>query len=197
MMAHRRPDLFSVYVGTDMVVAMAQNEAESYRLMLAALHRQGKEDAAARLQKIGPPPFADSRAWGAKQDMMGEADPAYRGVTRGYVVPAILLSPSYSLGDLIDFVRGNIFSIDRLYPEWMAFDAYKQGTDFALPVVILQGDSDLMAPTALAERYYAAIRAPRKEIHLLKGVGHNSMFIAPERFLAELDAYVRPLAAAP
>jgi hypothetical protein len=51
-----------------------------------------------------------------------------------------------------------------------------------------------MAPTALAVRYYNAIHAPRKEIHLLKGVGHNSMFIAPERFLDELVHYVRPLA---
>ncbi|HEY4944358.1 MAG TPA: alpha/beta hydrolase [Rhizomicrobium sp.] len=194
MMAMRRPDLFHAYVGTDMIVAMAENEAESYRLMREALHRQGNSDAEARLAKIGPPPYAASSDWGAKQGMMSEADPAYRRVMRGYVVPALLTSPSYSLRDLYDFAMANPFSIGRLYPEWMAFDARRLGTDFRLPVVVLQGDSDLMAPTELAVRYFNTIHAPAKQIHLLKGVGHNSMFSAPERFLDELVRYVRPLA---
>ena len=62
-MAKSRPDLFDAYVGTEQVVTMARNEATSYEMMLTRLRAAGDEKNISVLERIGPPPYANARAW--------------------------------------------------------------------------------------------------------------------------------------
>jgi pimeloyl-ACP methyl ester carboxylesterase len=192
-LARRRPDLFAAYVGTEQVVSMARNEATSYEMMRARLRAAGDERNIQALERIGPPPYANARAWGAKQQQMGKVDAAYRRAARRNLPAMLLFSPAYSLKDLFDFIAGNHFSGSQLFADWMAFDATKLGNRFETPIFVIQGETDLMTPTALVEEWFGTIAAPKKEFFVIEDGGHLTIFTMPDRFLEKLIAILRPV----
>ena len=193
-MAARRPDLFHVYVATEQVVDMADNEAESYRIVGERLLQQGDAKALATFRRIGPPPYPTPMTWGGKQALVEKADPIYGRFMHQDMGSMLMFGPAYSPKDLVDFVMANSFSGSKLYPQWMAFDARKLGTRFGEPVVVIMGEHDVMTPTRLVQAWLDSLQAPRKELVLLKGAGHLSMMTAPAAYLAALETHVRPLA---
>jgi pimeloyl-ACP methyl ester carboxylesterase len=84
-----------------------------------------------------------------------------------------------------------------MFQELLAYDAWRLGTRFEVPFFLFQGESDVVTLTTLAEEYFAEVQAPTKGLALIPDAGHFAAFTQPERFLAELLARVRPLAAAP
>jgi pimeloyl-ACP methyl ester carboxylesterase len=68
------------------------------------------------------------------------------------------------------------------------------GTDFAIPIFILQGEEDLTALPEVAKAYFDSIKAPRKQFYLVPGTGHESSATALEMTLKVLVEQVRPLA---
>jgi pimeloyl-ACP methyl ester carboxylesterase len=65
-----------------------------------------------------------------------------------------------------------------------------------VPFFLLQGETDVITLTTLAEEYFVEVQAPTKELALIRDAGHFAAFTQPERFLAELRTRVRPLASA-
>ncbi len=59
----------------------------------------------------------------------------------------------------------------------------------AVPALLLNGDNDVRAPLPVAESIHAAI--PDAKLVVLPGVGHVVNLEAPERFNAELRAFLR------
>jgi len=59
--------------------------------------------------------------------------------------------------------------------------------------LFIQGDEDL-APTELVSDYIKKIEAPRKELAVIPGGGHNSFYGYSGQFLDTLVTRVRPLA---
>ena len=55
-----------------------------------------------------------------------------------------------------------------------------------MPFFLLQGESDVITLTTLAEEYVAEVEAPTKELVLVRDAGHFAAFTQPERFLTEL-----------
>ncbi|HET6752729.1 MAG TPA: hypothetical protein VFH23_02110 [Jiangellaceae bacterium] len=66
-----------------------------------------------------------------------------------------------------------------------------------VPFFLLQGESDVITLTSLAEEYFEEGEAPTKGLALINDAGHFAAFTQPRRFLIELRTQVRPLAAAP
>jgi pimeloyl-ACP methyl ester carboxylesterase len=194
-MAGSRPDLFDAYVGSEQVVTMARNEAKSYEMLLTMLRADGDEKNIGALERIGPPPYANARAWGAKQQLVAKVDAAYRRAVRRTIPSMLLFSSSHSLKDLSDFIAGNQFSGEHLFADWMAFDATKLGNRFEMPVFVIQGEADVMTPTALAEEWFISIEAPEKAFVAIASGGHLTMFTMPGLFLEKLVALLRPGAA--
>jgi pimeloyl-ACP methyl ester carboxylesterase len=57
-----------------------------------------------------------------------------------------------------------------------------------IPTLLLYGDQDVRAPREVAEALWAAI--PRSRLIILPGVGHISSVEAPDRFSAEVRAFL-------
>jgi pimeloyl-ACP methyl ester carboxylesterase len=57
-----------------------------------------------------------------------------------------------------------------------------------IPTLLLYGDQDVRAPREVAEAIWAAI--PRSRLIILPGVGHISSVKAPDRFCAEVRAFL-------
>jgi pimeloyl-ACP methyl ester carboxylesterase len=80
----------------------------------------------------------------------------------------MLSSPGHGISDILDIFKGMRFSLDQLYEELLAIDIQRLGCEFNLPFIILQGDNDILTPTAVAKSYFDQISAPYKEFVLIK-----------------------------
>jgi len=63
-MARTRPDLFHAYVGTSQIVSYRDNQATTYARLLDLARAAGDQETAGRLEALGPPPWANPRAFG-------------------------------------------------------------------------------------------------------------------------------------
>lgn len=73
-------------------------------------------------------------------------------------------------------------------------DLPRLGTDFEIPIFIVQGQEDRTAIPELAKAYFDSIKAPRKQFYLVPGAGHEPSTTQFELTLKVLTEQVRPLA---
>ena len=78
--------------------------------------------------------------------------------------------------------------------EMMQVDLPALGTDFAIPIFILQGQEDLTALPELAKAYFDSIKAPRKQFYLVPGEGHEYSATGLAMVRKVLVEQVKPLA---
>ena len=197
-LAKRRPDLLHALVVTDLYVNMAANEARKYQLTLQRLRTAGNAKGVAALERIGGDPTRwDLGAWNTNMAWAFKTNLPSPNLDRRLLFPLALSSPIYSLRDLSSLFTGFQWSTAQMLQELMAYDAWRLGTRFEVPFFLFQGESDVVTLTTLAEEYFEEVEAPTKELALIKDAGHFAAFTQPERFLTELLAQVRPLAAQP
>lgn len=175
-MAKARPGLYTAYVGTGQLVNGRENETDGYRSLLALARAAGDAKTVAALEALSAPPWTNPRHPGA-----------LRRLSRAYEAKASTPAPKawWTLGEAYaseqmqaDYEKGEEYS-------WIQYvgmkgngihatlDLYKLGTDFTMPVLLVQGAEDLTTTPAVAKRYFDAIKAPRKAYFLLPATGHD------------------------
>jgi len=192
-MVNRRSDLFHAYVGTGQIVDLLRNETVSYETAMERARTTRNDKALKALEGIGAPPYSQVRTWLVKQRWSASTAPEMEA-WQALAPRLMLFAPNYSLRDTYHAFTDVSFLPQRLYDEYMAFDARRLGTRFEVPFFLFQGDSDVLTPTALAEEYFATVEAPTKGLALLEDDGHMALFLQPEQFLQELLRHVRSLA---
>lgn len=192
-MVARRPDLFSAYVGTGQVVDMRRGEAVGYEALMARIQAKADAKAIAALQAIGPPPYPSRKALLAERRILFQHGSAEDRALLRALPLTLFTAPGLSLKDLVDNLRGAMFSIDVLYDALMAYDIRHLGTRFEVPMIYLQGEGDIQTPTALVQEYFPEIEAPQKALVLIEGGAHMAMVTHLEAFMGELVARVGKL----
>ena len=195
IMAHKRPNLFHAYVGTEQ--SSPDSRGLTYRLTTEASQKINDKKGLALLRAMG----SDDVNWTRQQfeAMIKLAIRASKNVpdmVKDIMLPALLFSPDYTMRDIKDMQKGMEFSMDQLFNELMSFDIRSLGYDFRLPFFIFQGEGDIITPVAKAKEYFDHITAPHKEFVLIAHAGHLAEFCNPDQFLHELRARVRPFAEA-
>jgi pimeloyl-ACP methyl ester carboxylesterase len=194
----RRPDLVHALVVTDLYVDMPANEARKYQLTLQRLEAAGNTKGIAALERIGPDPTRwDLRAWNTNMGWAFKTNLPIPQLDRQLLLPLALSSPIYSLRDLAALFVGFQWSTQQMFDELIAYDARRLGTRFDVPFFLVQGESDVITLTSLAQEYFEQVEAPSKELALINDAGHFAAFTQPQQFLTELRTQVRPFAAAP
>ena len=192
-MARARPKLFTAYVGTGLFVHRDEGRAIAYERVLARARAQNNAEAIAALEAIGRPPHArpiDARTqsqWTARFATGASTSAADR-------VGELLLAPRQSLADVRSYFGGYVAS-DELF-DLGAMDLRTSGRDFAVPIVIIQGEEDYDTPVELARPYFDSITAPQKTFVTLADAGHTALVDNADAFLAALNEHVLPLARA-
>lgn len=184
-MAHERPDLFSAYIGTDQRVDMKRNEQLSYEMLLGRAKTSGDAKLLRAVEAVGPPPYATATAWFEKQRLASSTD-RLSGNFENELFKLIPSTPSYTMKDMMAFGTGLKYSAATLLPEMMTLDLNTLGRQFRVPIIIIQGEDDVIAPTVLAKDWFQNLEAPRKRFITLRGAGHNSMFVRSDDFLRAL-----------
>ncbi len=199
MMAKARPDLFGAYVGTGQFVHWARQDALSYAMVMEQARAAGDAAAVSELERIGPPPYADTATDAVKSRYAGALTSAEQAAFAAATAEmaqvlnppegATFVAPGLTMPD----PRARATAVyDQLRDELLSFDARELGLEFELAMAFLQGELDAYSVTSEVEAYVAEITAPAKLFVPIEGGGHSTMFMR-EAFLALLERHVRPL----
>jgi pimeloyl-ACP methyl ester carboxylesterase len=174
-MAHARPDLFQVYVGIGQFVNWRRNVVASYVRVLELARTAGDKPSVDALTALGPPPWNTLHKW-----------PVFRKIENAYQAKRVTvppapqaLSPAYaSAQEQKQYEAADDFSFVHFWGMTMSgpetsVDLPAVGTEFAIPILVVQGEEDLKAIPALAKDYVDSIKAPRKRFVLIPGAGHD------------------------
>lgn len=180
-MAQMRPDLFSAYVGTGQVVDLGESLPVTYTRILDMARKTGQQQAVTELESAGPPPYADPvryfaiLKWANRLDPGGEprAPLSWPGLWT-----MVQKDPS--------FIAGLNFSQDVMIEALAKAEVTSAGKDFAMPVLMIQGEGDLVTPTDMAKTYFDELTAPSKDFIVMKDAGHLALMQNRARFLEEL-----------
>jgi pimeloyl-ACP methyl ester carboxylesterase len=123
-------------------------------------------------------------------DWTMKTDPVTPNLVVKLLFPLAFTSPIYTLRDIWPLLAGFIATQREMFDEYLNYDAGRFGHRFEIPVVIVQGATDVLTITELAEEYYGVIEAPAKTLALIDGASHFAAFTRPEAFLVELDRAV-------
>lgn len=192
---HRRPDLFSAYVGTAQVASGPRGMRMGYDMALAAARARRDSAAVAGLEKAGPPPYRTLEQFLARQmftNPPGQPSSAAETAANAALAKLVAATPPNKgpsvPKDLPTFdVWANFMRVlQATFPESALWEAASLGRDFKVPVFVFHGADDLNTPAALAREWVETIRAPRKAYAELAGASHNTI-----PFHAELIALMR------
>lgn len=189
-MARRAPELFHAYIGTGQIFDMPANETVGYQELLQRVRDAKDKGGEAKLVELGPPPYEGNSPLLAERSVLRAHPPESEASINGQLIKGLFFYPSYSLGDVIHWIRAQQFSIEALLPEMMAYRLDTQ-QPFMVPMIFIQGDQDIQTPTSLVGTTYVDIDAPRKELILVKGGGHSAILAMPKEFLRALDQALR------
>ncbi len=196
-MVKRRPELFSVFVGTGQASDLPRSLAMEYQRLLDAAKAAQDVRTLRELTAIGQPPFSNLKQTGAFFQCAERYQPAADAAAMVELQRSLLSPPpNYSLGDEWNRMRGfAVVPTWALYREILSTDLAALGAEFPVPVVLIQGTDDRVTPLALTEEYFQTIRAPHKELVRIERGGHFAVWSQAEKFGEELAQRVRPLLA--
>jgi pimeloyl-ACP methyl ester carboxylesterase len=110
----------------------------------------------------------------------------------------LLSAPDYSLKDIVNYfkgvIRGDDFWGQFLEGPMMREDVRTLGTNFSVPVFVVEGADDDITPASLARSYFDQIIAPHKAFLLIPNAGHMALLTRSDAFLQFLLVNVRPVA---
>ena len=147
--AKRRPDLFYVFVGTALLVSWKQSLEDSEAWARREASSEHDEATLKALDQAATLRLDDMQRLAASAKYrMTEDDLAYLNMQKSIIGP----SNAPPKGDAADWVAGGAFTIPKLVPIVFSFDARTLGTDFSLPIFIIQGKHDHVASFVEAQK---------------------------------------------
>jgi pimeloyl-ACP methyl ester carboxylesterase len=184
--AAQRPDLVAalVAVGTDIDGVAAGNSA--YDFALSTARQRANRRAIRQLEAIGPPPHLAVKQFGTRVRWASNfggvtTDETYGAVVRG-LLASLVRSSDYSPGDVVRTDRGVTSTQAALLPELATLDLVNCVPRADLPVVMVQGRLDQVAPSGAAQRYFDSLEAPTKELVWFENSAHTPHLEEPERY---------------
>jgi proline iminopeptidase len=197
-LAHNHPELLYAYIGVGQASDAEQNEVVLYRDTLAEAQRTQNQEAIKQLTAIAPYPtpavtfhqIRVVREWSAA--LIGPPpSPGHESVTG---LKTIFYAPEYSLMNDIDWMRGQLFSVDMLLPGLSKVHFADLGYDYRAPIFFLEGKHDPYTPSSLAKELFDKINDPDKQFVWFENSGHFPFAEEPQKFTDVLVQNVLPLA---
>lgn len=186
LLAARYPDLLHAYIGKAQVVSHPESDEHAIRFVLREADLRGQPRVRRRFETMRPPlrPIELARL-GIRVGRYGGYGKPGGGVPGGFLAPFV--SPDYSLADLAHWLTRPLFGAVHLARRTAELDLRQLVPCIKVPVSVLQGSLDVMAPIHLVEDWLARLDAPAgKRLFRFEGVGHNPISEVPERALAVL-----------
>ena len=158
----------------------------AYEFALRTARQRGNRRATRQLEAIGPPPHLTSKQFGTRVRWASN----FGGVTTGEtyaslareLVSSLVRSSDYSAGDIIRTVRGITATQAALLPDLATMDLTRSLPRIDVPVVMVQGRHDQVAPGESAQQYASSLQAPGKQLIWFETSAHTPHLEEPAKF---------------
>jgi pimeloyl-ACP methyl ester carboxylesterase len=184
--AARHPDLVATLVTVGLDIDGPAAEQTAYEFALATARARKNRRAIRQLEAIGPPPHPTARQFATRARWAANFGGARGGYTYNsiarYVLLSLLRSPDYSLADTVRALRGITATQAALQPELAPLDLASLVPRLSVPVVMVQGRLDQVAPGSAAQRYAELLQAPSKQLVWFEHSAHYPHLEEPRRF---------------
>jgi proline iminopeptidase len=196
-LAHDHPELLYAYIGVGQASDARQNEVVLYKDTLEAARRTQNQKAIQELTALAPYPSPNitfqqiriMREWSST--LIG---PPQSGEDESMGLTAVFVTPEYSLINDVDWMRGQLFSVNALLPELTKLNLADLGYDYHVPIFFLEGRHDPYTPSSVAKDFFDKINAPTKDFVWFESSGHFPFTEEPTKFTDTLIQKVLPLA---
>ncbi len=188
------PERYAAFVGVGQMVSQRATDAIYYTDTLGWAEATGRDDLAATLREIGPPPYADPRHYETVLSHEMEIYPydhAANSEGAGQMSENLFV-PEYSLTEQVRLLSGTLDTFAALYPRLQDIDFRRTATHFEVPVFFVQGAHEAPGRADLFADWYPRIQAPVKDQVVLETSGHRPLFEQPDAFVAYLSDVVLP-----
>jgi len=184
--AAQRPDLVETLVAVGMDIDGAAAGRCAYDFALGTARQRGRRRATRQLEAIGPPPHLTSKQFGTRVRWATNfggvtSNETYATLARG-LLASMVRSPDYSAADIIRTVHGIGATQAALLPELARLDLAVALPRIDVPVVMVQGRHDQVAPGTAAERYASLLQAPGKQLVWFENSAHTPHLEEPGKF---------------
>jgi len=166
------------------------NLAASYRAVEAMARERGDESALGTLTEIGPPPWTNPRYPGQLRRIVRKFEHATTtpwgelGWGAEYATPEA--RAAYFAGEEFSWVKFVGLKGDGFANE---VNLVQSGLEFGCPVVLIQGEGNLLTTADVSRAYFDRISAPQKRYITVPDAGHDpnrAMLAAQFRVRKEL-----------
>lgn len=197
--AYRHPEHIAAYIGQGQFIEGAENELISYNFVLEEARKAKDKKTVKALEGKAPVNgnYEDHNAMLVERDGLskyGGAEWKNRGGLFQSLLLPLLKWDGYSLWGIIKYALGGLYLTDVLWPEVVDRDFYTEVPELKMPVLLTIGKHDYNTPFEMAERWYNALKAPRKEWVWFEDSAHSPIKEEPEawnkavrEFLDSLD----------
>ena len=191
----QRPDLYHALVSTGPMACIRETDVLFYEDTLAWARSRGDTALVARLEAMGPPPYAEPI--GTYPTIVGTERalnpyPEFDGRTE---MTSTIFLPEFSLMDTIGALRGLTDVYARLYPQLQELDLRVAVPRLEVPVWFLVGRHEARGRVEPAQAWFEALEAPQKHWVVFEGASPRASFERPVEYGRLLDEVMGVVAA--
>jgi pimeloyl-ACP methyl ester carboxylesterase len=186
--AYQYPELFYAYFGVGQVAYQYKGEKISFEWVKEQARQQNDKDALKTLSGMTfPDSLASSTQW--IEFVMNERKyvTQFRGAMREItgmwpMVKMVLKTKEYTLSDKVNYMKGNLFSIENMWPDVINANLFVEIDSMQVPVYIFQGIHDYQTPYSVAKDFYDQLKAPQKEFFTFENSAHSPIMEEVDKF---------------
>lgn len=182
------PDLFYAYLGTGQLVNTAKADSISYAFTLSEARSTGNNEALRELTSMGEPPWeyeemAKQQKWLRRFGGTIYKEKDTTGNFLSDFMGKMLLSPEYSLMEIIENSMDPDFAVRNLWDDIADINLMEQVQKIDIPVYFIAGRHDYNTPSELVAEYHEMLEAPAgKSLIWFENAAHMPEFENPQQF---------------
>jgi proline iminopeptidase len=183
--AHAHPDKVSAFVGVNPFIVARKGQQAQYDFVLAEASRHKDDDALARLQRIGAPPFREIGQVLAMEKLVQRYGSIFRKEPkRAWIMVRAIFSGLVSPWEIPRLIHANNVSLEAMNEELLCLDLSRSVPSVDVPVLFFLGRYDRHTDAKLAGNYFETLHAPAKRLVWFEKSAHNIPFEEPGLFNA-------------
>jgi len=181
------PKLYYAFIGTGQMVAFSEAEKLDYKQALKIADEHGDKQKLEKLKNQGPPPYYGNDVIWKEVTYLNYLNDYMSKKTNiewpKYNAYGDIGGPEYGLYDKVNYLLGMVNAFNHVYQHLYNIDLRKQAVKIDVPVYLMEGRYDIIAPPVLAKEYYNALISPHKEFIWFEHSGHEPWINERDKFV--------------
>lgn len=187
--AYQYPELYHAFIGIGQVAHQYRAEKVSFEWIREQAEERKDDKALARINSMTfPDSLSPSGEW--KNFIIKERSFVNKfggGISHNSssmwpVIKMVFNTKEYTLGDKINYGRGSMYSLEKLWSEVIHTNLFNSIDSMEVPVYIFQGKYDYQTSYSVAKDFYEQLKAPEKAFYTFENAAHSPVFENPDRF---------------